>query len=169
MIKTGLFYGSSSGNTKSVADAIAKELGIDKSDIFDIANATPELLLKYDALILGSSTWGVGDLQDDWDGFINKFEKMDLAGKKVAVFGTGDSSSYSDSFCDAVGIIAEAAGKTGATLIGQGVDASDYSFDDSRAAKDGAFCGLVLDEDNESGKTNNRINSWVGKLKTELS
>ena len=167
MSKKGLFYGSSSGNTQSAAGTIAQGLGIEKNDVFDIAKATPELMLGYDVLILGSSTWGLGDLQDDWEGFICKLEKLNLSGKKVAVFGTGDSSSYSDTFCDAVGIIAEAAEKAGATLIGKGVDISNYSFDSSRAAKDGVFCGLPLDEDNESDRTKDRIGRWIEQLNME--
>ena len=167
MNNTGLFYGSSSGNTQAVAETIAKKLSVDKSNVFDIAKATPENLQGYDILIFGSSTWGMGDLQDDWDGFIGTLEKMNLAGKKVAVFGTGDSSSYSDTFCDAVGIIAEVAEKAGATLVGKGIDSSGYSFDDSKALRDGAFCGLPLDEDNESDKTDERINLWIEQLRTE--
>lgn len=169
MSKKGLFYGSSSGNTQSVAISIAEGLGIAKSDVFDIAGATPELLQGYEVLVLGSSTWGLGDLQDDWEDFIGKLEKMNLSDKKVAVFGTGDSSSYPDTFCDAVGIIAEAAEKSGAMLIGTGTDASDYSFDSSKAARDGVVCGLLLDEDNESSKTQERVDKWVEQLKTECN
>lgn len=169
MKRTGLFYGSSLGNTQRAAGVIAQALGMDKGDIFDVAKATPELLAAYDVLILGSSTWGLGDLQDDWEGFINKFEKMDLAGKQVAVFGTGDSSSYPDTFCEAVATIAEAAEKAGATLIGKGVDTSDYSYDVTRAEQSDGFCGLLLDEDNESNKTGERINRWVEQLKGECS
>lgn len=167
MRKIGLFYGSSSGNTQSVAGTIAQGLGIDKSDVLDISKAIPEMLMNYDVLILGSSTWGLGDLQDDWEDFIGKFEKMNLSGKKVAVFGTGDSFTYSDTFCDAIGIVAEVAEKAGAMLIGQGTDVSDYSFDSSKAIRDGAFCGLPLDEDNESDKTKERISRWLEQLKSE--
>lgn len=169
MSKVGLFYGSSSGNTKGVAELIAQRMGIDKNDVVDIAKATAEQLMDYDVLVLGSSTWGLGDLQDDWEGFIGKLEKLNLSGKKVAVFGTGDSASYSDTFCDAVGIIAETAEKSGATLIGTGTDTSDYSFSASRAERNSAFCGLPLDEDNESAKTNDRVNQWVERLKAECA
>ncbi len=169
MSKKGVFYGSSTGNTQGAAEAIAKGLGVDKGDIIDISKASPEQMLSYDILILGSSTWGLGDLQDDWEGFIGNFEKMNLSGKKVAVYGTGDSSSYSDTFCDAVGIIAEAAQKAGATLIGNHTATSDYSFDDSRAVKNGVFCGLPLDEENESDKTSKRISQWLELLKPECA
>lgn len=168
MNEKGLFYGSSSGNTQSVAGMIARSLGIDGNDVIDVSKATPEMLRKYDILILGSSTWGLGDLQDDWEDFIGTLEKADLSGKKVAVFGTGDSSSYPDSFCDAIGLIAEVAEKAGATLIGTEVDASEYSFDSSKASQDNTFCGLPLDEDNEPDKTGERVSRWVEKLKAEF-
>ena len=165
MGKIGIFYGSSSGNTQQVAETIASKLNT--SDIFDVANVSIEKLLNYDILFLGSSTWGIGDLQDDWDGFIHQLSKQDLSNKKVAVFGTGDSSSYPDSFCDAIGIIAKAAEKAGATIIGSNVDASDYSFDESQAVVNGKFTGLPLDIDNEDDKTNNRIEKWVEQIKSE--
>ncbi len=167
MKKIGLFYGSTTGNTENVAQTIAQKLEIASSSVFSIDKATPERLLEFDVLILGSSTWGVGDLQDDWDGFIGKFEKLNLAGKQVALFGTGDSSSYSDSFCDAIGILAEAVEKTGATLIGDDVNTADYSFDSSKAVKRNVFCGLALDEDNESNKTEERITRWIASLNLE--
>ena len=167
MKKIGIFYGSSSGNTQSVAELIASKLNVDKSHVFDVAKASAAQLLDYDLLLFGSSTWGVGDLQDDWEGFIGQLEKANLAGKQAAVFGTGDSSSYSDSFCDAIGAIADTAEKAGATLVGKGVGVSDYSFDDSQAVKDGAFCGLPIDDDNESDKTEERVNRWLEQIKNE--
>ena len=167
MSKKGIFYGSSSGNTKSAAFLIAQALDIDTSDVIDVAQADVTQMLGYDSLLLGSSTWGYGDLQDDWDGFLSKFEKLDLSGKKIAIVGTGDSSSYPETFCDSIGILAESTIATGATLIGTGVDSSDYIYDSSRAIMDDAFCGLPLDDDNESDKTDSRIAAWVEQLKSE--
>ena len=135
----------------------------------DDSSASPELFLNYDVLILGSSTWGAGDLQDDWYGVIDKLSAMDLSGKKVALFGTGDSSSYSDTFCDAIGQIAEAAEKARAQLIGNHVDASEYSYDESIACHDGEFIGLPIDEDNESSLTDARVSKWVQQLMSEIA
>ncbi len=164
----GIFYGSTMGNTQSVAESIAAKLGIEKSNLKEVSSISPNELINYDVLFLGSSTWGDGDLQDDWDGnFINQFAQLNLSGKEVAVFGAGDSSSYSDTFCDAIGIIAEAAEKAGAKIVGQGVDVSDYSFDTSKAIKNGAFCGLPIDADNEDNKTEQRVSRWVEQLKVE--
>ena len=168
MDKIGLFYGSSSGNTKSAAKEIAKSLNIEDIDVYDIAKTSVNVMNAYNILIIGSSTWGYGDLQDDWDALIGDFEKLDLTGKKVAIFGTGDSESYPDTFCDSIGILAGIAKNNGATIIGSGVDSSDYCFDDSKALSDGTFCGLALDEDNESSKSSQRISNWIEKIKKEV-
>lgn len=166
MKKTGIFYGSSTGNTQTIAQEIAKKLGVDASDLYDVSSAEAESLKKYDVLLLGSSTWGNGDLEDDWEGFIGELEKQDLSGKTVAVFGTGDSSSYSDTFCNALSQLASAAEKAGAKLVGS-VDASAYDYEDSESVVDGKFVGLALDADNEDDKTEGRIDSWLEGLKKE--
>lgn len=168
MKNIGIFYGSSTGTTEYVAKLLAKKLNLEASNLFDVAKVDISKLSNYDVLILGSSTLSLGELQDDWDSFIDKFKKADLSGKKVAVFGLGDGSSYSDTFCDAIGIIAEASKKAGATLIGNKVDTADYAFDESAAVVDGYFCGLPLDEDNESDQTEDRINHWLRQLQAEL-
>lgn len=160
----GIFFGSSTGNTQDAAQLIAQKLGT--KEVFDIAKASAAQLTAYDVLLLGSSTWGLGDLQDDWDGFVNQLKKQDLSGKTVAVFGCGDSSSYSDTFCNAMGILAQTAKGAGAQLIGS-VDATGYEFDDSEALEADRLIGLALDIDNESDKTEQRINDWTEQLKAE--
>lgn len=166
MKKIGIFYGSSTGNTQTVAENIGGKLGVSKTDIFDIANTPVGKMHEYDFILLGSSTWGMGDVQDDWDSIV--LEKADLNGKLVAVFGTGDSSSYPDSFCDAIGTLAQAAQKAGATLVANKVDTADYTFDESTAVVDGYFCGLPIDEDNESDQTEERVEKWVESLKENI-
>lgn len=166
MKKTGIFYGSGSGNTEQVAEKLAKKLNINKEDVYNIGETPIDKMTEYDYLLVGSSTWGFGEIQDDWN--LSKLESLDLSGKKVAVFGTGDSSSYSDTFCDAMGQLAEAAGKAGAVLVGNHVDISDYSFDSSVSEKGGSFCGLPIDEDNEPDKTDARIERWVEQLNKEF-
>ena len=99
MAKIGLFYGSSTGNTEYVAYEIKAEF--DKKDpslidIFNIGASTPEQMLKYDLLILGIPTWNTGQLQDDWEIFLPKLAGHDMTGKKVAIFGLGDSIAVED-------------------------------------------------------------------------
>lgn len=166
MKKIGIFYGSSTGNTQMVAEKLAAKLNVSAEDVYDIGRTSIEKAIDYQYLILGSSTWGLGDVQDDWN--VSELAKINLSGKKAAVFGTGDSASYSDTFCDALEALATAAQKGGAVLVGDGIDTSDYSFDASAAVINGSFCGLAIDEDNEPEKTAGRIEKWVKKLKTEF-
>ena len=168
MDKIGIFYGSSGGNTQRVAKSIAAKLGgVSDRDIYDAGKAGADNLTPYDVLLFGSSTWGLGDLQDDWESFIKTVASADLSGKKVALFGCGDSSSYSDTFCNAMGAIYRAV-KDKTTVVGfTGTDG--YSFDDSEAVVDGHFVGLAIDEDNESNLTDARIDKWVSQLKEALN
>ncbi|MDR0729192.1 MAG: flavodoxin FldA [Prevotellaceae bacterium] len=162
MSKTGIFYGSSTGNTESVAKRIAAKLGVASGDIHDIGVAASTGKLRdYDILLLGSSTWGIGDLQDDWEGALNSLPAA-VAGKKVALFGCGDSASYPDSFCSAVGKL-YAAVKDHATVVGF-TDTAGYAFDGSEALVDDRFAGLLIDEDNESNLTEQRIEQWTEQL-----
>ena len=102
---TGIFFGSTMGTTEAVAADIAKQLGVADADVHNVADTPAGEVQKYDLLVLGSSTWGAGELQDDWYGFLDQLKAQDLSGKKVALFGCGDSGSYPDTFCDAVGLI----------------------------------------------------------------
>ena len=81
MKKTGIFYGSTNGDTESVANKIAIQLGIGKEDVHNVADTTPHAVQPYEVLLLGCSTWGVGEMQDDWNDFLFKLKDMDLKTK----------------------------------------------------------------------------------------
>lgn len=166
MSKIGIYYGSTTGNTQDVAEEIAKKLGVDKADLHDVARAKADYS-AYDVVLFGSSTLGLGDLQDDWEYYADKLKGADLSGKKVALFGCGDSSSYSDTFCDAVGKIYEIVKDKGAQIIGK-VSTEGYTYDSSEAFVDGQFVGLLIDNDNEPDMTEQRISDWVESLKKEI-
>ena len=159
----GIYYGSSTGNTEAAANDIAAALGVDAANIHNVSDTDASTVADYDTLLLGSSTWGAGDLQDDWYDFLDNLKGQDLAGKKIALFGCGDASSYSDTFCSAMGTIYNDLKDSGATFVGR-VDPSDYTFDSSDAIVDGQFVGLPIDEVNEPEKTDDRISSWVASL-----
>lgn len=166
MANIAIFYGSTSGSTQDVAEDIAKALDVDKSHLFDVSKAKADFS-AYDLIIFGSSTYGMGDLQDDWESYIDDLKGADLNGKKVAIFGLGDSSSYSDTFCDAMGKIYEVVKDNGANVIGF-TSTDGYSFNESEAVVDGQFVGLAIDNDNEPDETPARIASWVEILKSNI-
>lgn len=167
MKKTGIFYGSTTGTTEEIAGKIAEGLGIGAADVHTASDLDTGAVAGYDVLILGTSTWGMGDLQDEWYDALEVLKNADLAGKTVALFGCGDSVSYGDTFCDAMGIIYEAV-RDRCRVIGQ-VPAEGYSFSSSRAVEDGKFAGLAIDEMNESDKTDARIASWISGIKNSIS
>ena len=104
MKKMGIIYGSSTGTCESIAQTIAEKLGVASVDVIDASKITTEKVESYDILLLGTSTWGDGELQDDWYDAIKTIKTADLNGKIVALFGCGDSESYCDTFCDGTNI-----------------------------------------------------------------
>lgn len=98
-MKIAIIYGSSTGTTENIAGKIASALGLGQESVFNVSAVSPEDLSPYDMLILGTSTWGIGELQDDWNDSIDRL-KPAINGKTIALFGCGDSSSFGSSFCD---------------------------------------------------------------------
>lgn len=167
MKETAIFYGSTTGNCESIARRIAEALGLDSSSVYSASELDADKLGKYDNILLGSSTWGSGDLQDEWYDAVDILKSADLAGKTVAVFGCGDSNGFSTTFCDAMSALYDAAKGAGATMVGE-VSTDGYTFDESTSVVDGKFVGLALDEDNESDLTDARISAWTDSIKPML-
>ena len=71
MATIGVFYGSTTGNTLKVAELIQEAFGAGEVEIVDVGRASPNDLKKYEVLILGTSTWHWGGLQDEWAAFEN--------------------------------------------------------------------------------------------------
>lgn len=70
MAKVGLFYGTQTGNTETIAEMIHKELGGDSVvALHDISEAETSDFGDYDRIIIGCPTWNVGELQSDWESF----------------------------------------------------------------------------------------------------
>ncbi len=166
MAKIGIYYGSTTGNTQDLAERLAKALDVASADVHDVASASANFS-AYDVVLFGTSTMGMGDFQDDWESYIDDVQNADLNGKKVALFGCGDSSSYSDTFGDALGKIYEVIKNKGCELIGR-VSVEGYTFDSSEAIVDGQFVGLLIDEDNESNLTDQRVALWLEDLRKAI-
>ncbi|MDL2308964.1 flavodoxin [Bacteroidales bacterium OttesenSCG-928-B11] len=168
MKKTAIIFGSTTGNAETVAEKIAEKLINNDVTLIEVSKLKSTDFDDYQNLILGTSTWGLGDLQDDWDGKLSVLENSNLNGKTIAFFGTGDSSSYPDTFVDGMGILYETVSGKGANLVGQ-FPADGYSYDASRAEIDGHFAGVAIDEDNESNLTDERLDQWIASFKSILN
>jgi len=147
---------------------IRAELGPRAVDVHDVANVGPEDLDRYEVLILGTSTLGCGELQDDWERFRSRFRTLDLAGRRVALFGLGDQSDFCNTFVDGLGILHAMAVDAGAEVLGHWDAIGDYAFGRSAAVVDGKFVGLVIDEETQAELTPGRVRAWVSQLKSEF-
>lgn len=167
MNKTGIFYGSNTGTTRNIAYRIAGALGVDVADVHDVAKTAPSAVAGYDVLVLGTSTWGSGELESDWYDFLDGVEELDLRGKEAALFGCGDES-MADTFNSAVGELHRRLVKTGVRFIAP-YDVVGYHFERSEAVGDNQVeaCGLLLDEVNHPELTDKRIAGWVARIKAE--
>lgn len=125
MSKVLIIFGSTTGNTESIASKIGSLLegaGVtaEVKNAADISDAT-DIAKDYDAVLMGASCWGDEDieLQDDFQPVFDQIGSMGLSGKKVAAFASGDSSYQH--FCGAVDVIEEAAKDAGATIVAGGL------------------------------------------------
>lgn len=164
MSNTIVIYGSSTGTCESIAEKIAQKLGCEALNVQEL-NA--DVVAQNQNLILGTSTWGAGELQDDWYDGLSVLKNADLCGKTIALFGCGDCSTYSDTFVGGIGELYDGIKQSGAKFIGA-VSTDGYTFDESSAVVDGKFIGLPLDDINEDDKTDERINSWVAQISPSL-
>ena len=167
MKKVALFFGSTTGTCEEIAYKIAKQLNLSKSDVYNVTDLSADKVAEYEVLLLGTSTWGDGELQDDWYDGIEVLKGVDLADKTVALFGCGDAESYPDTFCGGMKELYDAAKEGGANVL-EGVSTEGYTFDDSDAVVDGKFVGLALDVVNEDDKTEERIDAWLEAIKPSL-
>ncbi|BAV94098.1 flavodoxin [Ichthyobacterium seriolicida] len=169
MCKIGIVFGSDSGVTEEIASKIHECLGEDLTDVIDVYDADVDYFDKYNKLILGLSTWYDGELQSAWEEFLDDFKTVDFTGKTVALFGLGDQIGYGEYFCDGVGIIGEVVKNNGGKIIGQW-PTEGYDYDESKAdLGNGKFMGLLLDEDNQSELTQERIEKWIEQVKKEFN
>ena len=165
MQKIVIFYGSSVGNTRFVAEKLGKI--IPNSKVVCVKDATKEMVLESQHMIIGTSTWGIGSFQDDFYNFANVLASLDLSNHKAALFGLGDQFNYPDSFCDGMGKLYDILQKQGCTLVGEW-PSDDYTFSESQALRDGQLVGLALDEDNEPDLTTYRIKKWSTQVLSQM-
>ncbi|MBQ5494042.1 MAG: flavodoxin FldA [Prevotella sp.] len=164
MSNTIVIYGSSTGTCESIAEKIAQKLGCEALNVQELS---ADVVAQNQNLILGTSTWGAGELQDDWYDGLSVLKNADLSGKTIALFGCGDCSTYSDTFVGGIGELYDGIKQSGAKFIGA-VNTDGYTFDESSAVVDGKFIGLPLDDINEDDKTDERINAWVAQISPSL-
>ena len=167
----GIYFATTTGKTEDIAERIHGLLGQadspkDMSDVDDLNE-----FASHDGIICGIPTWNTeADSERSgtaWDTILEEIGELNLSGKKVAIFGLGDSSTYTENYCDAMEELHRYFQQAGASMVGY-VSGSEYTFDESKSLIGNDFCGLPLDEDSESDMTDARILQWTDQLKVEL-
>lgn len=122
MAEALIVFASLTGNTEEMADIVAdrlEERGI-TTDVIEVMQADAGDFLNYDAVLVGSYTYGVdGVLPDEMLDFHEDLGELDLSGKVFGVFGSGDD--FYPVFCGAVTTFEEQFIKTGAQQAGESV------------------------------------------------
>ncbi len=175
MTKIGIFFGTETGTTRLIAKKLAKKLGDDAAKPLNVNRITVEDLLAHDALILGTPTYGEGQVPGQstgvqagsWEEFLPKLQGMDMTGKTVALYGLGNQEKYSDRFANALRILYDVFMQAGATLIGDW-STEGYAFAHSDAVVDGRFIGLVVDNNSQGILTDARLDAWLEAVKPQL-
>ena len=160
-----IFYATSTGNTEEVANKINEKLT--GFELIDISSDGVNKMNECESLVLGVSTWGEGELQDDWEDCFADIQDINFKDKKVALFGLGDQESYGHEFVDALGIMHETLVENNALIVGQ-TSTDGYEYEYSKAEVDGKFVGLVVDEDNQEDLTDERVENWCNEIKALL-
>lgn len=172
MAKVGVFFGTDTGNTRRIAKDIATALGSAiAAKPVNIRNANVADLQAYDTLILGTPTYGEGQLPGlstgnattSWEEFLPALAGQDFSGKNVAIYGLGNQKSYPVEFVDAMFYLYEQFKQCGATMIGAW-DTEGYNFKKSKAVVDDRFVGLALDQENQKELTPERLDTWLKML-----
>ncbi len=162
-----LIYGTQTGTTDEIAEKIQKALPDLIDEVKPVFRASPEDFQGSDFFILGGSTWGDGELTDDWQDFYPQLDQIDFTGKTVALFGLGDQYGYGYNFVSAMKILYDKVKEKGARVIACEVSTEGFDYEHSESVEDNQFIGLVLDEVNQPEMTEERIESWCEQVKTE--
>lgn len=174
MAKIGIFFGTDTGNSRKVAKTIHKQLGDALADKpVNINKAGIDDLLAYDVLIIGTPTYGDGELPgltagtstESWEEFMPNIAGADFSGKTIALYGLGDQEGYPDNFVDAMGMLYDAFADCGAEFVGF-TSTAGFTFNSSKAAIEDEFVGLVLDEDNQKELSEQRLQDWLQAIES---
>lgn len=172
MAKVGIFFGTDTGNSRKVAKTISKQLGEELAGKpVNIQKASIDDLLAYDVLIIGTPTYGDGELPgltagtstESWEEFMPNLVGADFSGKTIALYGLGDQVGYPDNFVDAMGMLYDAFADCGAKFVGF-TSTAGFEFNSSKASLGDQFVGLVLDEDNQKELTDQRLQAWLTEI-----
>ncbi len=162
MKKIGIFYGTTSGITAGIVDEIEFYLKGKEYQVYDVAEGVEEMK-NLENLILVSPTYGVGELQRDWEKTFEEFKGIDFTGKVVGIVGVGNQLAFGESYVGAMRKLYDVVSRKGATVVGF-TSTEGYRYEETESVIDDKFIGLALDESNQDNETPDRIKAWVEEI-----
>ena len=172
MNKIGIFYGTETGLTETMAQVMYRVLGDEiASAPINVKQAKVSELLLYKSLILGTPSYGVGELpgrttgseEGNWEEFLFRLDEADLSGKRIALFGLGNQQKYFDRFASSLIHLYQHVVAYGAEVVGAW-STEGYYFSRSHSVIDNKFVGLVLDHHSQPEMTKARIVGWLEQI-----
>lgn len=177
MQQIGIFFGTETGTTRLVAKKIQARLGdAIAAKPVNVNRIEPAQLLAYDALILGTPSYGVGQipghsagcLESNWEEFLAKMPAdVSLRGRRIALFGLGAQERYAERFASSLRRLHDVLQGWGAEIVGAW-STEGYSFEQSASVVDGRFVGLVIDQRTQGMLTEARLDAWVAQVRPLL-
>ncbi|MEH7121398.1 flavodoxin domain-containing protein [Neobacillus vireti] len=103
-MKVAIVYASVTGNTKELAYVIYRNFLSRSADVMidRVESFSVECLSTFDAIIIGTYTWGDGEIPKEMWKLYHTIEKLENKNLITAVFGTGDS--FYPKYCGAVDV-----------------------------------------------------------------
>ena len=101
-MKVAIVYSSKTGNTEEVVYLIRKLFLKEKIDVtlYRIEELQIKDIINYEAVVIGTYTWGNGEIPHEMMGLYHAFETTDVKRILTGIVGTGDSGY--PKFCGAV-------------------------------------------------------------------
>ncbi len=176
MSKIGIFFGTETGTTRLIAKKIYNKLGEDlAAKPINVNRIEPADMLQYDALILGTPSYGVGQipghaagcLESNWAEFLAKMPQANFKGKRIAMFGLGAQERYAERFASSLRGLYDTFQSFGAEMVGDW-PTEGYTFEHSASVINDRFVGLVLDQRTQGMHTEARLDAWVAQVRPLL-
>ncbi|WP_170020007.1 flavodoxin domain-containing protein [Campylobacter sp. RM16190] len=161
-MKIGIFYATGKGDTAKACEYLASKLGAKVKAVKEVEQSSE--FEDFDLLILASSSYGFGELHDDWKAKLCLLKEAKLKGKKVAIVGVGNQERHGDNFCG--GVVEFLPCIKGALLLGTS-EKDGYKFDYSSSFINDKFIGLALDTKGDK-EYEKRIDKWVSEIKNQI-